>query len=172
MATPAKNKRVTITGRSAIVKKLNAVVAAMSAEEQQAARTTIMDVLGDGADLMAGAMRTMARINQYPQEVIQSIFSSRKLPPSIKIRKKPSALAGVAKGETIREWRATSNPRSSRAKVGVGGKVAMSLATMFEFGTSKMPARHAITTAVLDSKSAVAVTIKDGLNRMIGEAVK
>lgn len=173
MATKTSlSKRVTVTGRSAIVKKVNAIVAAMSAEEQTAARKNIMDVLGDGADLMAGAMRTMARASQYPQEVIDSIFSSRKLPPALKMRKQPSALAGVSKAQSMREWRATAKPKSPKAKVAEGGKVAMSLAAMYEFGSTKTKPRGAIAGAVTDSKPHVMAIIREGLTRMIGEAAQ
>lgn len=128
-----------------------------------------MNVLGDAADVLSGAMKTLARLNGYPPAVVESVFSFRRLPASLRARKQPSALAGVAKGETIVEWRATAAPKSARAKVPAGGKVAMSLAAMWEFGTSKMAGRGAIATAVTHSRGAVRETIVDGLTRVIQE---
>lgn len=162
-------KSVNITGRNQVVKRVKAVMAAMEDNQREATRGTVMTALGDAADVLSGAMKTLARLNGYPNAVIESIFSFRRLPPSLRARKKPSALAGVAKADTMREWKATAAPKSARAKVPAGGRVAMSLAAMYEFGTSKLAGRGAIGTAVTNSRAAVRETIVIGLQKIIRE---
>jgi hypothetical protein len=165
----AVSKSVRITGRNEVVRNVNRLMSAMSDESKNDARGSIMNSLGDAADLMASAMRTMSRLKGYPQEVIDSIFAYRKLPSSLRSRKKPSALAGVAKQQTMRTWSATAKPRSPRARVAKGAQVAMSLAAMYEFGTSKLPAGGAIEAAVSQSRGAVRDTIAAGLSKLIGD---
>lgn len=131
-----------------------------------------------------GARRGLARINARirtgdggfapggvsGQMAINSIFSYGK--PRSGDFKKIDALAGVTKPETMVEWTAGKHPKSGRAKVSAGGKVAMAFATMLEFGTSRMRARPAIRPAVKAAQARIIARVTGGLNGMMEKFAK
>ena len=160
------SKRITVSGKKEFIQAVNALTADLSGEERAGARAGIMDALADGAAIVATAARQNAA-SGAPAEVRDGIFSYGKLPPALKQRKKPSALAGVSKKKSMREWRAGKHPRSPRAKVSPGGNVSMSLAAMYEFGTSRMSGTGYFSKAVASSRGAVRRAIELGVERVL-----
>lgn len=65
------------------------------------------------------------------------------------------------------EWTAARNPKSPKAKVVYPGKVAMSLATMMEFGTTRGPAKPAFRPAVINAKAELPLILAKGLKEII-----
>lgn len=116
--------------------------------------------LGQIAIRGARMLESSARAKGWPRRAIDSIFAYSKLDPNESRRKGPSALFGFRKRGRSQpyapgyvEWnpgRSKSKRAKSlvipgvKAKDGALQKVGMSLATMFEFGTSKMRARPAL----------------------------
>jgi hypothetical protein len=85
----------------------------------------------------------------WPKRTIRTIFKYSDLKADELPRSVRSSLVGVRKGapprldrEIYKEWRASAskNPKANRGK---GELLGMSLAAMFEFGTSKIQARPA-----------------------------
>jgi HK97 gp10 family phage protein len=101
--------------------------------------------LREAAEIIATEARSNAAANSVPQRVRNSIFVFAD--PKKDKPRRSSALVGVNKQRTMIEWTARSS-FSPRAKVAPGGKVAMSLASMFERGTTRMKARPYFTPAV------------------------
>lgn len=95
------------------------------------------------------------------EDAIASIFSAG--PKSMTQRQKFTVLTGVSKRKTMFEWIAGKYPRSPRARpVPAGNPVAMSLATALEFGTTRMAAKPAIRTAILNGKAGIIAKLKEG----------
>jgi hypothetical protein len=105
------------------------------------------------------------------QEAIASIFAFDK-PRGGNSKKRISALAGAGKKRTMIEWRAGRHPKSPRAKVAPGGKVAMSLVSMLEFGTTNRRARPAIRQAIAGAKSRIISRIADGYKTLLAKYSK
>ncbi len=90
-------------------------------------------------EIMGEAVRPIQRqaqlnISYLSVSVRNSIYIADKQPPSRPSKK--TVLVVVHKKDTMREWTASKLNRSPRAKVGPGAKVAESLGTMFELGTT------------------------------------
>jgi hypothetical protein len=100
-------------------------------------------------------------------EAIDSIFSFAKPLKTGGRKPKISASAGVLKKLTMVEWTAGRNNKSPNAKVAPGNKVAMSLAAMLEFGTSRMAAKPAIRTAVKTARQRVIDILTRGYNDLL-----
>lgn len=117
--------------------------------------------LGELAKKGASMLEAEARSQGWPEDAIESIFVYSKLDPKESRRRRgPAALFGFRKrgrsqpwAPGYREWfpgRSKSTRAKSlvlpglKSKAGTLQKVGMSLATMFEFGTSKMRARPAM----------------------------
>jgi len=93
----------------------------------------IYNRLADAAAPMVAAAKTNAA--GLSVRVEASVGMWRKQPRSKPLKK--SVMIIVDKQKTMIEWKAGKYPTSPRAKVIPGEKVAESLATMFEIGTSK-----------------------------------
>ncbi len=135
-------------------KQLQAIVSAAAGEMRDEMRTQARSAGWGGQNL-----RTKQGI-VTGQEAINSIFSYGR--PKETGRAKVSGLAGVSKQRTMVEWTAGRRPRSPRAKVAPGRKVAMAFATMLEFGTSRMSARPAIRTAVKTARTRIIDRVTNG----------
>jgi len=101
------------------------------------------------------------------EEAINSIFAFTRSSKQTRRAAKVSALAGLTKDKTMVEWRAGRYPKSPRAKVAAGKKVAMAFATMLEFGTTRMAARPAIRPAVKAARARVIAAVADGFNTVL-----
>jgi len=127
-------------------------------------------LVAETSKMAADQMRANARSAGWPSAAVNSIFSYGQSQPGK--RKKITALAGVNKRRNMAEWTATANPRSPNAKVGAGGKVAMSLPTMYEFGTSRMRAHPAIRPAVQQVRGQVVSQLSAGITDIISRTAK
>ena len=145
-------------------------------------------VVGDAADSMRDEMRASASAAGWGSqklkwrsgqrsgiatgnEAIQSIFSFSK-PRGGDSRKRISAVVGVGKRRTLVEWIAGRFPKSPRAKVSPGGRVAMALAAMLEFGTTRRAARPAIRKAIQSGKMRIVNTIAVGYRTLLAKYSK
>lgn len=158
---PARSATLRITG----LKETKATLATMAFEI-------------DGKELyeiMGEAVRPIQRqaqinISYLSSTVRQSINIADKMPPS-RPRKK-TVLVVVHKQDTMRQWLASKFNRSPRAKVGPGGKVAESLGTMFELGTSTgMKEHHWFRNAADSKRGEVSQNLKEGLSGLIERAI-
>jgi len=133
--------------------------------ENPTMRADIQAVLGDAAVEVRNEMRAQAMIAGWPARLIATIFKFSELRAMGK--EKISALAGVSKKRSMLEWKAGKHPKSQNAKVPPGGKVAESLATMYEFGTSRMSAHPAIRPAVKIVRNKVREAVKAGMRALL-----
>lgn len=83
----------------------------------------------------------------------------------------PSVLFGVSKKKSMLEWTAGKHPKHPRAKIPPGGKVAMSLATMFEYGTTQLSARPFFRPAMAAIRPMAARVISEGVGAAIKKAL-
>jgi HK97 gp10 family phage protein len=124
------------------------------------------------ADKVRDRMRSNARAAGWPSSIIPYVFAVSDDIARGKIR----ALAGVSKGgknkthPMYREWRAGKHPKSPKAKVSPGGKVGMGWPTMWEFGTSRQPARPAIGPAITSMKKEISDMMATGLRKIMRES--
>lgn len=110
-------------------------------------RTEISDTLQTAAGFIANEARSNAESNNAPRSVINAIFSFAN--PAKDKPNRSAALVGINKKRSgLITWFAGKHSKSPRAKVPPGGKVSMSLAAMFEGGTTKMRARPSFGPAV------------------------
>lgn len=114
-------------------------------------------------------------------DVIDHIFSFDK--PRDSGRSKISAIAGVTKRAnsgrgTMISWRAGKRGRTGWVykdvvrKVAYGNEVAMSFATMLEFGTSNRPPHPAIRPAVDAAKAGIVATIAEKWKELLERFAK
>ncbi len=153
------------------------------------ARERLNSVLGDAADMVKVQARANAQAQKWPKAVIAAIFSYADIDKArgkfkYSIR---GALAGIRKGapprrdmEIYREWNPGRSwggivggylhPTGKRVlKKGLvsGRLIGMSLASMFEFGTSKMAARPAFRPALRATRQRVLQFVANGYRGVI-----
>lgn len=167
-----KTATVSVSGKKEIVKAVNELTEALTGGRAIAGKLGIMWALGDAGEIVAAAAKSNARAVGAPSEVTEAIFTYRGLPPEHKAKRRPAALVGVGKQDSLRQWRAGRIPKSPRAKVAPGGAVAMSLAAMYEFGTSRRPATAFFSNALRANRAAVRAKIQDNLRQVIARAGK
>lgn len=171
-------------GKEAVqgMKELTAKLNQLSGDDPQLAQD-IMTVLGDAAGEVRDAMRSSAAAAGWPRLLIDTAFFSAadlaKGQYSTRRRATLSALAGISKGHKdptdprYKEWHAARNAGLLRPgvvrDVPPGGKVGMGFATMYEFGTSRMPARPAIRQAITTMRAKVREIIASGLKEILGD---
>lgn len=129
----------------------------ISSGKRSAVTARVRQIIGDGLREAATEIKTeataRARAQNWPKAAAESFFAY--YDPEKDKPRRSGALAGAAKKRSMVEWTARANPKSPRAKVAPGGKVAMSLAAMYEFGTSWLAARPAFRPAVAAAKERV-----------------
>lgn len=163
-----------VKGLKELEKKLKALL-----PDNPQMRDELYGVISQVTEQVAGEMRAQARSAGWTgqefhgprghatgAEAIASIFSFAK-PRGENPRKRISGLAGISKQHTMVEWIAGKHPRSPRAKVAPGGKVAEAFATMLEIGTSVRPARPAIRVAVANAKGRVVDTLTQAYSALL-----
>jgi hypothetical protein len=178
-----RGKGVEIEGLRALEAKLDDLMAlgwAGGSARARAARQDLHEALRGAAEMVKSAVRTKAMAAGWPKATVAAIFSyadPRQDKPA-----RSNALAGIRKGAPprkddaiYREW-FPGRSQSRRAKRliipgdrGASGlqKIGMSLATMFEFGTSKMAARPAFRPAIAAIKTQVVRRLAEGYRRVI-----
>jgi hypothetical protein len=150
----ATKKLVAVSGLKEMQDRVKGMIDAVDGAQMQSD-------LGDLAKRGAVLLEANALAQNWPKDAIKSIFVYTKLDPKESRRKRgPGALFGFRKrgrskpyAPGFREWfpgRSASMRAKSlvipgfKGKEGALQKIGMSLATMFEFGTSKMAARPAL----------------------------
>jgi hypothetical protein len=113
--------------------------------------------LYDSAALVKGRGVSNAQSLKWPREAVAGFFAYYDPDKP----RKTTALAGISKRKSMAEWRAGKS-KSPRAKAPPGTKISMSLATMYEYGTSKMAKRPALRPAITSMKGAVLDRLKNG----------
>jgi hypothetical protein len=113
-------------------------------------RREISRVLGEAAGFISAEAKSNARSQGVPDRVVSSIFTFAN--PAKDKPKRAGALVGVNKRSTMITWFASKHPKSPKAKVPPGGKVSMSLASMFEGGTTNRNARPFFSPALKSMK--------------------
>lgn len=99
-----------------------------------------------------------------------SVYIAQKQPPS-RPRKK-TVMVVAHKKDTMREWRAAPSNHSPRAKVPPGSKVAESLGTMFELGTTRGMKEHLWFRRAADTrKDEVVENLKTGFLGLIERTI-
>ena len=159
--------RIQVSGANKFLKNLETITSAMSGEEAAKYRRGVVWALQNASEIITDQAKSNARGARVPAEVIESIFTFGGLPKSKAARKKPSALAGVNKAKTIKEWIAGKHPKSPRAKVAPGGKVAMSRAAMYEFGTTRQRAIAFFGRAVKARRAQVRTRIGENIKTVL-----
>ncbi len=128
----------------------------------------LYDIMGEAVK----PIQTQARQNfgYLSTKVAMSVYIAQKQPPSRPQKK--TVMVVVHKKDTMREWRAASSNHSPRAKVVAGNKVAESLATMLELGTSRgMQEHHCFRNASDSRKGEVVDNLKTGFLALMDRAV-
>ncbi len=165
-----------LIGLAELKRNINDVKAAFSNDDSisvesrsslvSSARSELRNGLYDAAVIVRNQARANAVAAGWPHKAIESAFAFNR--PSDEMTKRTRALAGVGKRKSMVEWTAAEHQaRFSRVlqggvhKVAPGGKVAMSLAAMFEFGTSRMVARPAWRPALTSTRSNVRNKVRE-----------
>jgi HK97 gp10 family phage protein len=143
----AGGRSAEVVGLRELSRKLDRLKSAVASQEASAA-------VGKAAGTGREAIRSSMRGAGWPASLISKAFST----DGVNKRGKIVALFGVNKQSNMVVWNAGPNPKSPRAKVGEGGKVAMSMVSMFEFGTTRMQAKPAVRPAIQGSKSQMVQT--------------
>ncbi len=172
-----------ITGIRELRANLADVVAAVtndrsiSADSRTGALATGQQYITTGIRNAARLVRNQARDNAtsegWPSRVVASIFAYSDQPDTPGL-KRTTALAGVNKRRSMVKWNAVRHSAqwhrvmtSGVHKVEPGSEVAMSLATMYEFGTSRMMAKPAFRPAVTATKGSVTAILVSAYRQAI-----
>ncbi len=120
------------------------------------------NALNETATFTRDAIRSSASAGSWPSRTIKTIFAFGDMAADSLPRSLRASLVGIRKGapprldkEIYREWRASGTNTSPRKKRGGGTLIGMSLAAMFEFGTSKVQARPAFRDTVTRLRSTI-----------------
>lgn len=124
----------------------------------EAAQAVFAKIAKAGADLA----RAKAKSANWPHDAVESIFEHGKPGQD---RYKVTALFGVRKRGRERPWAVGYREWGKRT----GHIVGESLATMFEYGTSKMDKRPAIRPTVTELRRTVPQDAADGLKQVVAK---
>lgn len=161
------------------------LVASLEQEERSTYGRIAYEAMAEASAFAWRAIRSMATANGWPRASIDSIFWYGSLKREYNLRgaetgfsrRLRASLVGVRKGappryddDIYREWRASPNNKSPNRKRSGGQTIGMSLAAMYEFGTTKMAARPAFRPAYQASKAAIRKIIIEGYREIIRRA--
>jgi hypothetical protein len=152
------------TGKAAEVVGLKELVARLRDLQGKFDGKEVYDVLRQGAGIGEWEMRRSAQDRGWPHEVANSLFAFARPAAG----KPTAALYGVRKRGRARPWAPAYVEWGKRA----GKPLGESLATMFEYGTSKMRARPAVRPAITAARPAILAAVAEGLRRLISGAGK
>ncbi len=182
--------KVQVTGVRELQLNLRGLIRDLGVDEQITAKAEAYNVIAEAADMIRDAARQNARSQNWPAQVVDAIFSYKDVSKA-KTKKQRAALVGVRtgapphlelhtkqqKGLYVEWFPGRSQSRRAKSLVipgtlsakgdGSKQKVGMSLARMFESGTSKMRARPAFRPAVLSQRGNVLEKIRSGLGAII-----
>jgi hypothetical protein len=120
------------------------------------------NALNETAAFTRDAIRSSASAGGWPSRLMKTIFAFGDTAADSLPRTLRASLVGIRKGapprldrNIYREWRASSTNTSPRKKRGGGTLMGMSLAAMYEFGTSKIQGRPAFRPTVTRLRSTI-----------------
>lgn len=171
-----------VVGIKELNKRVSQFVSAMSDPERAAAKETVAAGIADAAVYVRDQMRAKQRAAGWPKRLEAAAFAFTDLQKSQ--RGRLTALAGVRTGAPPRldqriymEWSPRSGNTSKRAakakdrRQAAGHnptKIGMSLAAMYEYGTSKMRARPAIRSVIYGSSTVTALQkVRESLEAVV-----
>jgi HK97 gp10 family phage protein len=162
-------RSVSVDGLSKLQRNVHQIV-------DKAQGEAVMTVLGRAANQFRRQAIANAESEGLPKEVADSIFAYGRL---TKVRKNPSALVGIKRGPgspSYVEWvahtptgtrSAQGTGRTINAKAEPGKVIGMSLASMFEYGTSKMPPRPYFARALKEKRPEVRAFVREELLKVL-----
>lgn len=164
-------KRNTLLGIPEVQAKIKEILEQTSGNEAGAnARNRVRELVGEAAKTIKEKAVSNATSQGWPKQVVNSIFTFND--PAKDKPKRTAALVGINKQKSMLQWTAAANPKSPKAKVSPGGKIAMSLATMYEFGTSRMKAKPAFRKAYYQAVNTIGQTLKQGFVQILEDLSK
>lgn len=173
------SKQLEIHGVQDLLGNIEDIIAGLKGTPGRRAAVTrrASEILGKelhaAAVIVRDETKRRAISQNWPHEAIAGIFAY--FDPNKP--KRSTALAGVSKRRSMVEWY-PGKSKSPRAKVAPGTvsakgarfgaqKIAMSLATMFEYGTSKMNARPAYRPALASVRASMLARMAQGYKKVI-----
>jgi hypothetical protein len=163
-----------VEGVAALRKRINEVAALADKQSRARAATEASSLMDGISRTLRDAIRWRAAGMGWPRDTIRSIFKSSDLREGDLPRSVKASLVGARKGapprrdeKLYREWRASGNNTSPRKKRGAGELIGMSLAAMYENGTTRMLPRPAFRPAYDANKSQIRKLLIAGYKRII-----
>lgn len=188
-------RNLTRGGRGALVKaevvgirnlenRIKHFVTAMAAKDRMAAGNSTAATIAEVSIWFRDQVRAKAKAAGWPNRLVDAIFAFTDMQRSPK--GKIAALNGVKTGapprydpKLYKEWTPNEGNMSRRAKRQKArrqetghnpSKIGMSLAAMYEYGTSRMRARSAIRPAIYGSTRLEALEkVRSGLEKIVAE---
>lgn len=172
----------------------NKVVQVLGLKEMQAKIREISDafvrdeaahIMGQAADIVVDQARSNAQAANMPKRALDDFYTYERQPNADLAKNQVTALAGLRKhgrkgARGYVTWFASTQSAGGRDKTNYakrrrdrarlvlqGTKIGENLATMWEFGTAKMPARPWFRPAVQQVRSAVLTTIANGYRAIL-----
>lgn len=150
----SRRKAFKVEGLAELQKKIGELKDSVAYEEAY-------EVVGEAANEAVDIMKSSMEAQNWPKEAIESTFSYAKLSEKTKTAK-ATALAGIKKRGRNRPY-APGYAEWPKDKPEVGE----SLATMFEYGTSKMAPRPAIRKSITEIAAMAGTKLKSGFEKII-----
>ena len=158
-----------LLGADEIAAKLKKMVDGLQGREKSMLAREVLGDLGKAAWTEVGSVaKSTAESKGLSKEISDAIFVDSGM-GGIESRQRLSALIGINKQKSMRTWTASwSSQMNAKAKVSAGGKVAMSLATMEEFGTSRQKPRPFLRPAIDSGRRSIPGT----LGKLLWDTIK
>ncbi len=175
--------KVKFEGKAEIEKRVKQL---MQQTDSENPASKLYQVAADAAEVVATEIKSSASSKNVPHQILDDIFYTRQPKKYSSSGKRPiTQLAGIRLrgrqkpyAKAYREWKAKyamSKIRINKKKgivknrgtVNAGQLIGMSLATMFEFGTSKMRPRPFVKPAMNIARPKVRQILVDGFNSVL-----
>lgn len=171
--------RVRVEGLRALQLRSAELAKIADKDSRGRAATLAASELSSVAEFARDSIRSSARAIGWPRRIIDTIFKFGDIRQDSLPRSVRASLVGVRRGapprrdeEIYREWRASGKNKSPNRKRGAGDLIGMSLASMYEFGTTKIYARPAFRVTYKAIQGRLRQQLIDGYKRIILELGK
>lgn len=142
--------RTKVEGITALRKRVDELAKVADKTSKAQGAKLAADLLINTARGVRDDIRNAANQLGWPRATVKSVFAFGDLRAEELPRTVRASLVGVRKGapprkdeQIYKEWHARGDNKSPRKKAGGGTLIGMSLAAMYEFGTTKLQARPA-----------------------------
>ena len=166
--------RAKVEGIMALRRRMESLGAVADSRSRAQAANEAQDVMNNAAKFGRDAIRVAAATGGWPNRLIETIFKFGDIAKGDLPRSLRASLVGIRKGAPPRkdptiykEWKARGENVSPRKKRGAGELIGMSLATMYEFGTTKMAARPAFRDTYKAIRPIIRLRLIEGYKRII-----